>query len=77
MSGKEFLQKISTGDIRNILAVMSVVGMFVVIILLILKPVPEVNQAAVNIALGTLLGGLVGGVAGYYFGASKDQKKDE
>jgi hypothetical protein len=76
----EFLKKISKSDIRNILAILSVVGFFIVIILLILKPVPVDNKDVVNVIIGFLGAGLIGGVAGYYFGASKGEStpnKDE
>lgn len=70
-------QKITKSDIRNILATISVLGFFVVIILLIMKPVPEGNKDVVNVIIGFLGAGLVGGVAGYYFGASKAETKKE
>jgi len=73
----ELLKKITKSDIRNILAVISVVGFFIVIIMLILKDVPSGNKDLVNVIIGFLGAGLVGGVAGYYFGSSKtDSKKD-
>lgn len=71
----EFLRKISEGDIRSILSVTSVIGFFVVIILLIMKPVPDGNKDVLNVIVGFLGGGLIGGVAGYYFGASKESEK--
>jgi hypothetical protein len=75
----EWLKRITKSEIRSILAVMSVIGFFVVVILLIMKPVPENNRDVLNVTVGFLGAGLVGGVAGYYFGASKDseQKKEE
>lgn len=74
----EFLKKITKSDIRNILAVISVVGAFIVLYMLIVTPIPAANKDTVNLALGFVLGGLVGGVSGFYFGASKvDSKKEE
>ena len=74
----EFLKKITKSDIRNILAVISVVGAFIVLYMLIVTPIPAANKDTVNLALGFVLGGLVGGVSGFYFGASKtDTKKEE
>lgn len=70
----EFLKKITKADIRNILAVITVLGLFVVIIIMTMKPIPSANKDTLNIILGTLLGGLVGGVAGFYFGASKPKE---
>lgn len=71
---KKFWEKIGTTEIRNILAVISVVGSFIVLYLLIVKDIPLGNKETVNLALGFTLGSLVAGVNGYYFGASKDDK---
>ena len=74
----EFLRKISKSDIRNILAVVTVIGCFVLMYLLIITPIPAMNKDIVLTALGFVFGGLLGGVSGFYFGASKtDNKKDE
>lgn len=74
----EWLRKISKSDIRNIIAIISVVGAFAVLYLIIIKPIPVENKETVNIAFGFVLGGLIAGVNGYYFGASKGEtKKDE
>ena len=71
-------QKITKSDIRNILAVMSVLGAFIMLYLIIIKPIPTENKDTVNILAGAVIGGLIGGVNGYYFGASKtDNKKDD
>lgn len=70
---KKFLESISSGEIRSIIAVITVVGSFVALYLIILKPIPETNKDTVNLAVGFILGGLVGGVSGYYFGASKPE----
>ena len=74
---KKFWEKIGTTEIRNILAVISVIGSFMVLYFLIIKPIPGENKETVNLALGFTLGSLVAGVNGYYFGASKDQKPQE
>lgn len=73
----EFFRKISKSDIRNILAVIAVVGAFIVLYMLIVTPIPETNKDTVNLALGFVLGGLVGGVSGFYFGASKVDNNDK
>ncbi len=72
---KKFWDKIGTTEIRNILAVISVVGSFIVLYLLIIKPLPVENKETVNLALGFTLGSLIAGVNGYYFGASKSDKE--
>lgn len=74
---KDFWNKFSTGDIRNTIAVMSVLGAFAVVVLIALKPIPVGNKESVNMALGFVLGGLIGGVNGYYFGASKREPDDK
>lgn len=71
------LQRITKSDIRNIIAIISVVGAFVMMYLMIIKPIPAENRDTVNIAVGVVLGGLIGGVNGYYFGASKTDSKKE
>ena len=63
--------KIIKQSIRNIIALITVLGAFTVVILLIFHRVPDGNKDTVNVALGFVLGGLVGGVSGFYFGASK------
>lgn len=73
----EFLRKITKSDIRNIIAIISVVGAFVMMYLMIIKPIPAENRDSVNMAVGMVLGGLIGGVNGYYFGASKTETKKE
>lgn len=74
-----WLQRISTTSIRNIIAVISVVGAFLMLYLAFIKPIPLENKETVNLAVGFVLGGLISGVNGYYFGASKadKEKKDE
>lgn len=71
-------QKIGKSDIRNIIAIMSVIGAFSALFLMIMKPIPVDNRETVNLCIGFVLGGLIAGVNGYYFGASKnDEKKGE
>lgn len=69
----EFLHKITSKDIRNILAIIIVLGTFAVIITMLYKEIPAGNKDTVNIVVGSLLGGALGGVVGYYFGASKNE----
>ena len=71
---KKFWQNMQAGEIRSIIAVIAILGAFVTLILIILKPIPEGNKDTVNLAVGFILGGLVGGVSGYYFGASKPEE---
>lgn len=69
---KQFFEKIGRAEIRNILAVITVLGCFILLYLLQVKPIPDGNKDVLNVAIGFVFGGLLGGVAGFYFGASKD-----
>lgn len=73
----EFWKKVTAGDIRNIIAIISVIGGFIMFYLIVIKPIPAENKDTVNMTVGVLLGGLIGGVNGYYFGASKSENKKE
>lgn len=73
----EWLKRITKSDIRSILSIISVVGAFVMIYLLIIKPIPVENKDTVNLAMGLVFGGLIGGVSGYYYGASKEKADDK
>lgn len=77
---KDFFKKIGSTEIRNILAVITTIGCFVLLYLLIIKPVPNENKDILQIAVGFVFGGALGGVMGFYFGASKttpSEDKDE
>lgn len=65
-----FLRKLSTTDIRNILAILYVTLVLAYIYVLAFVPVPSENKDLVNVIGGNVIGGL-GIVLGYYFGASK------
>lgn len=67
----EFFRKITKSDIRNVLALIIVIGCFVLIYLMIIKPVPAENKDILNIVAGFVFGGALAGVVGYYFGSSK------
>lgn len=70
----ELLKKISKTDIRNILAVIIVIGSFLLLYLLQVKPIPEQNHDLVLTAGGFIFGGALAGVVGFYFGATKGEK---
>lgn len=69
----EFLRKITSKDIRNILAVIIVIGCFTLLYLLQIKEIPKENKDVINIAVGFVFGGALAGVVGYYFGSSKTE----
>lgn len=68
---KRFLETFSKTDIGNILGVIIVIGVFVLMYLLIIKPVPPENKDIVMTAVGFVFGGALAGVVGYFYGASK------
>ena len=74
---KQFFEKLGTAEIRNILAVIIVIGSFAALGLMIFKPIPAANKDTVNLTVGFILGGVLGSVGGYYFGASKKDPNDK
>lgn len=77
---KQIWQKIGQAEIRNILAVVSVVGCFILLYIMTIKPIPVENKDTINQSIGFVFGGLLGGVTGFFFGASKqptNKKEDE
>jgi hypothetical protein len=68
---KQFLETFSKTEIANILAVIIVVGVFVLMYLLIVKEIPVGNKDIVMTAVGFVFGGALAGVTGYFYGASK------
>ena len=78
----EFFKKITKSDIRNALAIIIVIGCFVLVYLMTIKEVPSGNRDLLNIVAGFVFGGALAGVVGYYFGSSKSEvdaktKKEE
>lgn len=69
----EFLRKITSKDIRNILAVIIVIGCFVLLYIMQIKDIPVGNKDVVLTAVGFVFGGALAGVVGYYFGSSKSE----
>ena len=73
----EWLKRLTKTDIRNSIAIIVVVGCFLLMYLLQVKPIPEQNHDIVNIVAGFIFGGALAGVVGFYFGATKSDKKHE
>ena len=74
---KKFFDKLGTTEIRNIIAVITIIGCFVLLYLLQMKSIPIENKEVLNTAIGFVFGGMLSGVSGYYFGASKNDKSNE
>ncbi len=71
----EWLRRLTKSDIRNSIAIIIVVGCFILMYLLQVKPIPEQNHDLVLTVGGFIFGGALACVVGYYFGATKNDKK--
>lgn len=67
----DFFKKITSSEIRNVLAIITSVGCFVLLYLMMVKSIPVANKDVLNIVVGFVFGSALTGVYGYYFGASK------
>ena len=72
---KKFFDGINKTDIRNILAIITTLGCFILLYLLQVKAVPIENKDVLNIAVGFVFGGALSGVMGFYFGSSKQDNE--
>lgn len=70
---KRLLDTFSKTAIGHILAVLIVVGCFIMLYFMMIKAIPEPNVSTVNQAVGFIYG-MLGIVIGYFFGASKTDK---
>jgi len=70
----EWLKRLTKADIRNSLAIIIVLGCFILMYLLQMKPIPEQNHDLVLTVGGFIFGGALAGVVGYYFGSTKQEK---
>jgi len=73
---KDFLKKLNTTDIRNVLSVIIVLGCFTLLGVMQSKPMPIENKDIVLTAIGFVFGGALAGVIGFYFGGNKENKND-
>lgn len=70
----EWLKRLTKADIRNSLAIIIVLGCFILMYLLQMRPIPEQNHDLVLTVGGFIFGGALAGVVGYYFGSTKQEK---
>lgn len=68
----EFLHKISSKDIRNIIAVMFVTGCFLMIYLFMVRDIPGANRDVLMVVAGAIVTNLKD-ITGYFFGSSKNE----
>lgn len=68
----EIFGKITSKDIRNIIAVMIVTGCFVLMYIFMAKEIPQANRDLVMVAAGAIMSNLKD-VTSYFFGSSKNE----
>jgi hypothetical protein len=68
----ELFGKITSKDIRNIIAVMIVTGCFVMVYLFLAKEIPQTNRDLVMVVAGAIVSNLKD-VTSYFFGSSKNE----
>ena len=73
----EWMKRLSKSDIRNSLAIIIVLGCFVLLYILQVKEIPAPNKDIVLTAVGFVFGGALAGVVGYYYGNTKTDVKKE
>lgn len=69
----ELIKKAGKAEIRNILAVIALVGCLTLVDVMQLHPVPKENKDILNIAIGFLFGSCLSPVFQFFFGASKNE----
>ncbi len=75
--GKWWLSQIGKTQIRNVLAILIVLGCFALLYILQVREIPKSNKDIVNIAVGFVFGGALAGVVGYYFGNTKSNAEHD
>jgi ABC-type nitrate/sulfonate/bicarbonate transport system permease component len=70
---KRFFQHIGSAEIRNVIAVICVIGVFGLLFLLAFKAIPKENNELMYMAVGQVLALGFGVVVGYFFGSSKNE----
>jgi uncharacterized membrane protein YdjX (TVP38/TMEM64 family) len=70
----EWLKRLTKTDVRNSISLFIVIGTFILMYIMLVKPIPAENKEIVNIAVGFIFGAGFGGVVGYHFSSSKTDK---
>ncbi len=70
---RQLFFNINKMSVQNIVSIITVVGAFVILIMLQLHEIPAANKDVLNIALGFVLGNGVSNVYGFLFGEKKNQ----
>jgi len=70
-------QKLKDIHTKDIIAILSIIGVVALLFLMQTKAIPEANKDVVNISIGALLTGLIARIAGHYFPSSSGGKTDK
>lgn len=73
---KEWWRNLNKTDVRNLLAVITLLGAISMMFVLLFYPIPVRNQELVYLAMGIYLGQQLGGVNSYFFGGNKKDPDD-
>jgi hypothetical protein len=68
----EFIRKITSKDIRNIIAVLIVFGTFILMYIFMIKDMPAGNKDLVLVTAGGIIT-VLKDVTSYFFGSSKNE----
>lgn len=68
----ELFGKITSKDIRNIIAVLIVFGCFILVYLFMIREIPQPNRDLVMVIAGAIVSNLKD-VTSYFFGSSKNE----
>jgi hypothetical protein len=70
---KQWWQNVSKTDIRNVISIIAVMGVFALVFVLVFHEVPTNNKELVNMVAVQIVSTLLGGLVGYLFGTSKKE----
>lgn len=70
---KRFFESLSKSEIRAVISLITVIGCFLLVGLLMVVEVPQRNERILDMALGALLLGCAGAVYQFHFGTSKNE----
>lgn len=73
----EWLRRLTKTDIRNSLAIFIVWGTYILLYIMLVKPIPPGNKDVLNTIVGFIFGGALAGVVGFYFGSSKTNARND
>lgn len=70
---KRFFESLSKTETRGFISIITVIGAFLLVALLMVVEVPQRNERILDMSLGILLGACAGAVYQFHFGTSKNE----